>query len=85
MRGRTTAVLAISGGLMAAALPALAQQDEGPILRPKTAAQTGGEHHAAGDVRSGLQLEAGGEARGRIEAGSSGQSEGRTASTLWLP
>jgi hypothetical protein len=35
MRGRTTAVWAMAAAVMVAACAAMAQQDEGPILRPK--------------------------------------------------
>jgi hypothetical protein len=76
MRGKTTAVWAMAAALMVAALPALAQQDEGPILRPKPQPVPAAESTmllVICDLACDWKLD--GEAQGRIEAGGSAKAK----------
>ncbi|HME57546.1 MAG TPA: DUF1566 domain-containing protein [Terracidiphilus sp.] len=79
MRGKTTAVWAMAAVLMVAALPAPAQQDEGPILRPKPQPKPVKPAAASTtllvicDLACNWKLD--GEAKGRIEAGGSAKAK----------
>ena len=76
MRGKTTAVWAMAAALMVAALPALAQQDEGPILRPKPQPKPAAASSTLlviCDLACNWTLD--GEAKGRIEAGGSAKAK----------
>ena len=75
MRQGTIARWAIAAALMVAALPALAQQDEGPILRPKPKPATkpaGATLLVMCDLACNWKLD--GEAKGRIGAGGSAKA-----------
>lgn len=69
MRGRTIAVWAMAAVFSVAALPALAQQDEGPILRPKTKPTL----LVTCDLTCNWTLD--GVAKGRIDAGASAKEK----------
>jgi hypothetical protein len=60
---------------MAAALPALAQQDEGPILRPKPQPKPAASTTLLVTCDLACNWKLDGEARGRIEAGSSAKAK----------
>jgi hypothetical protein len=71
MRGRKIAVWAMAAVMMAAAFPALAQQDEGPTLHPKPQPKAAASATllVMCDLACNWKLD--GEAKGRIEAGGS--------------
>ena len=75
MRVRTIAVWAMATVLTAAAVPALAQQDEGPILRPKPQPKPAPSTTllVICDLACNWKLD--GQAKGRIEAGGSAKTK----------
>jgi len=75
MRGRTTAVWAMAAVLTAAALQALGQQDEGPILRPKPQPKPAPSATLLVMCDMACNWKLDGAARGRIEAGGSAKAQ----------